>query len=107
MYAIRSYYALRFSNRLFAVPDLKIPFCRITSYNVCYTKLLREDLDANEATLKNARLWDYRPLQQTYAQLQELRPYYEFSDVDIDRYDINGETRQVMLAGRELNKQNP
>lgn len=69
-------------------------------------ELTEQDLAANQATLKNARLWDYRPLQQTYSQLQELRPYYEFSDVDIDRYQIEGEIRQVMLAGRELNKAN-
>jgi hypothetical protein len=68
------------------------------------TELSNRDLAENADTLQNVRLWDYRPLQQTYAQLQELRPYYEFSSVDIDRYDIEGETRQVMLAGRELNK---
>lgn len=70
------------------------------------TEIDNLDLVQNAATLQNVRLWDYRPLQQTYAQLQELRPYYEFSPIDIDRYEINGETRQVMLAGRELNKQN-
>jgi uncharacterized membrane protein (UPF0182 family) len=70
------------------------------------SELSNQDLLTNRETLQNVRLWDYRPLQQTYAQLQELRPYYEFSSVDIDRYDIEGETRQVMLAGRELNKAN-
>ena len=70
------------------------------------TELTNQDLLENKETLQNVRLWDYRPLQQTYAQLQELRPYYEFSSVDIDRYEIEGETRQVMLAGRELNKDN-
>ncbi|MGB3716996.1 MAG: UPF0182 family protein [Candidatus Promineifilaceae bacterium] len=70
------------------------------------SELSNQDLVSNRETLQNVRLWDIRPLQQTYAQLQELRPYYEFSSVDIDRYDIEGETRQVMLAGRELNKEN-
>ena len=70
------------------------------------TELTNRDLLDNRATLQNVRLWDDRPLQQTYAQLQELRPYYEFSSIDIDRYDIEGETRQVMLAARELNKAN-
>jgi len=70
------------------------------------SELEYEDLQNNQSTLKNVRLWDYRPLQQTYAQLQELRPYYKFSSVDIDRYEIDGETRQVMLAARELNKDN-
>jgi uncharacterized membrane protein (UPF0182 family) len=70
------------------------------------TELTNRDLLENAATLQNVRIWDDRPLQQTYAQLQELRPYYEFSSIDIDRYEIEGETRQVMLAGRELNKAN-
>ncbi|MCB8983472.1 MAG: UPF0182 family protein [Ardenticatenaceae bacterium] len=59
-----------------------------------------------EAILRNIRLWDYRPLHDTYTQLQALRPYYQFGEIDIDRYKINGETRQVMLAARELNKAN-
>lgn len=66
----------------------------------------QQTLDDNEDVLKNVRLWDYRPLQDTYEELQALRTYYQFSDVDIDRYQINGETRQVMLAARELNKDN-
>ncbi len=53
-------------------------------------------------TFRNIRLWDYRPLLQTYNQVQALRQYYEFNDIDIDRYQIDGETRQVMLAAREL-----
>lgn len=58
------------------------------------------------AILKNIRIWDYRLLQTTYEQLQALRPYYQFGEVDIDRYEIDGETRQVMLGVRELNKAN-
>ncbi len=63
-----------------------------------------EDLLENEDVLRNIRLWDWRPLQQTYRQLQGLRPYYDFPDVDIDRYIIDGEQRQVMLGTRELDK---
>ncbi len=63
-----------------------------------------DNLLENEESLRNIRLWDYRPLQQTYQQLQALRPYYEFGEVDIDRYTIDGEQRQVMLSARELNK---
>ena len=69
-------------------------------------ELDQQTLDANEDILKNVRLWDYRPLQQTYEELQALRTYYQFSDVDIDRYEIDGEVRQVMLAARELDKDN-
>lgn len=62
------------------------------------------DLAENDALLRNIRLWDYRPLQASYQQLQALRTYYQFNDVDIDRYQIEGEQRQVMLAARELDK---
>ena len=57
----------------------------------------------NQATLQNIRLWDWHALQDTLRQVQEIRTYYDFPDVDIDRYKINGTTRQVMLASRELN----
>jgi uncharacterized protein len=67
-------------------------------------ELTEQHILDNEVALRNVRLWDYRPLLQTYRQLQELRPYYEFNDVDVDRYTINGEIRQVMLSGRELEK---
>jgi uncharacterized membrane protein (UPF0182 family) len=68
-------------------------------------ELSQADLVQNTAALQNIRVWDYRPLQETYVQLQGLRPYYQFPEIDIDRYVINGQTRQVMLAGRELNKE--
>jgi len=63
-----------------------------------------EDLEVSTATLSNIRLWDYRPLQQVYNQLQTLRPQYRFLDVDIDRYLVDGQKRQVMLAARELDQ---
>ena len=50
-------------------------------------------------TFANARLWDYRPLRTTLDQLQTVRQYYDFADVDIDRYMIDGKQRQVMLSG--------
>lgn len=64
--------------------------------------LTPEVLEANRATLQNIRLWDWRPLLTTYGQLQEIRLYYTFNDVDVDRYVIGGQLRQVMLAVREL-----
>jgi uncharacterized protein len=57
----------------------------------------------NQATLQNIRLWDWRALQDTLRQIQEIRTYYDFPDIDIDRYEIDGAVRQVMLATRELN----
>ncbi|MDD5558902.1 UPF0182 family protein [Candidatus Methylomirabilis sp.] len=64
--------------------------------------LTREDLRRNDLTIKNIRLWDHRPLLTTYGQLQEIRTYYKFVDVDNDRYKIDGEYRQVMLSAREM-----
>ncbi len=57
----------------------------------------------NQQTLQNIRLWDWRALQDTLRQVQEIRTYYDFPDIDIDRYQIGGTLRQVMLATRELN----
>ncbi|HWO43686.1 MAG TPA: UPF0182 family protein [Candidatus Eisenbacteria bacterium] len=65
-------------------------------------QLTLADLKRNDATIKNVRLWDHRPLLSTYAQLQEIRTYYKFVDVDNDRYVMNGALRQVMLSPREL-----
>ena len=61
------------------------------------------DVANNQATLQNIRLWDWRALQDTLRQIQEIRTYYDFPDIDIDRYEIGGQLRQVMLAARELN----
>ncbi len=58
--------------------------------------------EANRATLDNIRLWDWRALQDTLRQIQEIRTYYDFPDIDIDRYEIDGTVRQVMLGTREL-----
>ncbi len=65
-------------------------------------QLTAADLKRNESTINNIRLWDHRPLLTSYAQLQEIRPYYKFVDVDNDRYVIDGTYRQVMLSAREL-----
>jgi len=61
------------------------------------------DPSNNQPTLQNIRLWDWHALQDTLRQIQEIRTYYDFPDIDIDRYEIDGTTRQVMLATRELN----
>jgi uncharacterized membrane protein (UPF0182 family) len=59
-------------------------------------------LQANNSVLADLRLWDYRPLQSSYNQLQSIRPYYRFGDIDIDRYPSVFGQRQVMLSAREL-----
>lgn len=65
-------------------------------------KLTAADLKRNVLTIKNIRLWEHRPLLATLGQLQEIRTYYKFLDVDNDRYQIEGTYRQVMLSAREL-----
>jgi len=61
-----------------------------------------QSLQDNRATIDNIRLWDWQPLMDTYAQLQEIRTYYKFHDIDIDRYEIGDSYQQVMLSAREL-----
>jgi uncharacterized membrane protein (UPF0182 family) len=65
-------------------------------------KLSPQDLKEQEVTIQNIRIWDERPLLQTYRQIQSIRLYYDFENVDVDRYLINNQIRQVMLAAREL-----
>ena len=66
-------------------------------------QLTERDIRNNRATIDNVRLWDRDPLLQTFAQLQEIRTYYDFVSVDDDRYTIDGHYRQVLLSPRELN----
>jgi len=62
-----------------------------------------DDIVKNAGTIENVRLWDHQVLLQTFGQLQEIRPYYDFVNVDNDRYVIDGKYRQVMLSLREMN----
>jgi uncharacterized protein len=68
--------------------------------------LKRDDIDKNRETVENVRMWDWRPLKQTFGQLQEMRLYYTFNDVDVDRYMLNSQYKQVCLAVREMNQEN-
>ncbi|MEK0082167.1 UPF0182 family protein [Benzoatithermus flavus] len=70
-------------------------------------KLGRAEIEANRDTIGNIRLWDWQPLRQTFRQLQQIRSYYTFHDVDIDRYRLEGAYRQVLLAARELSPDLP
>jgi hypothetical protein len=65
-------------------------------------QLTQADVDSEQGTFENARLWDYRPLGSTLDQLQTVRQYYDFVDVDTDRYTLDGRPRQVMLSAREI-----
>jgi len=71
-------------------------------FNISYN--LNIGSAGNRSTIQNIRLWDWDPLRTTYRNLQQLRPYYVFNDVDIDRYQINNSYRQVMLSARELDQ---
>lgn len=71
------------------------PFPALNNLNI-------DKLAANQATIDNVRLWDWRPLQRTYSQIQEIRLYYTFKDVDLDRYIIDDHYRQVTISAREL-----
>ncbi len=87
---------IQFTRDAFALNDIEI---------VDYPSedlLSREDILNNPGTIANLRLWDYRVLKDTFSQVQEIRMYYKFNDVDIDRYLVNGEPRQVLLSPREL-----
>lgn len=64
--------------------------------------LTSKTLDANKATIENIRLWDWLPLSDTYAQLQEIRTYYKFHHLDVDRYWLDGSYQSVMISAREL-----
>ena len=65
-------------------------------------ELSYQDVLANQDTITNVRLWDHRPLLSVFNQRQAIRLYYDFNDVDIDRYTVDGKYRQVMLGPREL-----
>lgn len=66
----------------------------------------QETVNNNPSIFTNIRLWDWKALDAVYRQFQSIRLYYEFSDVDVDRYNIDGKTRQVMVSGREINIDN-
>ncbi len=85
-----------------AAYGLEGPNVEEQEFAVSATPLGRDDLDRNAATLRDARIWDWRALEPQLQQIQGLRPYYTFGNVDIDRYRIDGVERQVMITAREL-----
>jgi hypothetical protein len=89
-------YNIEFTRYAFGLKDVH------TSDFPATGRLTSQVVESNAATIGNVRLWDWRPLLTTYGQLQEIRFYYTFEDVDVDRYRIGGELREVMLAAREL-----
>jgi uncharacterized membrane protein (UPF0182 family) len=72
-------------------------------YQISDTPRITEEIvDSNLGTINNLRLWDHRPFLDTLNQIQFIRLYYDFQDVDVDRYTIDGEYKQLMVSAREL-----
>jgi hypothetical protein len=69
------------------------------------TNITSDILEGNRDTLENVRLWDWRALTSNLKEQQEIRLYYQFEDVDVDRYTVEGDYTQMMVAGRELEKE--
>ena len=89
-------YHLDYTRRAFGLENVK------TLSVTPESEVTAAELNDDQETVSNIRLWDYSPLLRTYKQLQAIRTYYDFPDVYIDRYNINGSNRQVMLAVREI-----
>ncbi|MFQ5975264.1 MAG: UPF0182 family protein, partial [Candidatus Hydrothermarchaeales archaeon] len=89
---------IKYSNLAYGLSDIEEKDFQ-TSYDLTW-----DNIQDNLPTIENIRLWDNRPLKDTYSQLQEIRLYYDFIGVDIDRYPIDGEYKEVMLSARELNQ---
>jgi len=106
--------------KLVVKPNELVKESKYIAYNIDYTrkaynlnkiksvnfevndKLSLEEVKKQSGTIQNIRIWDKRPLLQTYRQIQAIRLYYDFNNVDVDRYEINNQYRQLMLSAREL-----
>lgn len=90
-------YNIEYTQRAFGLNDVEIRDFPLEQ------NLTRQDIVNNEETISNIRVNDARPLKQTFNQIQGIRLYYQFNDIDVDRYTVDGEYRQVFIAPRELN----
>jgi uncharacterized membrane protein (UPF0182 family) len=90
------------NNIQFTLAAYDLDGAREDIFPVHYT-LTADDIRENAATVENIRLWDWRPLKSTYEQLQLFRTYYQFNDVDVDRYRIGSQYKEVLVSARELN----
>jgi uncharacterized membrane protein (UPF0182 family) len=89
-------HSIDFTRRAYKLDNIKVVNFEINN------RLSSEEIKNHDATIQNIRIWDERPLLQTYRQIQSIRLYYDFNNVDVDRYLIDNRYRQVMLAAREL-----
>ncbi len=89
-------YNIEFTRKAYNLNNIKEVDFEVTD------RLSAEEIKDHDVTIQNIRVWDERPLLQTYRQIQSIRLYYDFHNVDVDRYMIGNRYRQVMLAAREL-----
>ncbi len=89
--------AIKFTRQAYGL-DKAESIARTVDYN------LNINDSKHTSTIRNIRLWDWQPSKTTFKNLQQLRSYYVFNDVDIDRYTLNGESRQLMLSAREIDQ---
>ncbi|NLW70554.1 MAG: UPF0182 family protein [Eubacteriaceae bacterium] len=89
-------YAIQGSQAAYALDDIEVK-----SYDVKYD-LTAQDIEENSVTVGNISINDYLPALDAYNSTQSIRTYYQFNDVDIDRYDLNGDYTQVFVSAREL-----
>ena len=90
---------LEATRRAFGIDDVGSP--SVSTYE---PTVAASDLEPNRTTIENIRLWRPEVLEQNFQSLQRFRSYYEFRDVDVDRYELDGEQRVLMLAGREVSQ---
>src|SRR2546429_314112 len=77
-------------------------FCLPTTAAWSWAPLTPQDVQTDQVTVNNLRLWDYGPLKDTYQQQQAIRTYYTFNDIDLDRYTVNGQYQQLEISAREF-----
>lgn len=89
-------YNMDFTKKAFGLDKIKFK-----DYNIKDT-LSQKDIDENMATINNIKLNSFRQSLEFYNQVQVYRYYYNFNDVDVDRYNINGKQTEVFISPREI-----
>lgn len=92
-------YNIDYTRKAFNVEDIQAQPFEVKD------NLTKEDIKNNKDTIDNIRVNSYKPALEFYNQVQIIRYYYGFNDVDVDRYNINNKSNQVFIAGREINSQ--
>ena len=88
---------IEFTKKAFGLNNIENIFLPIDDNTIS-----QQTIAENSETINNIRLWDHKPLLSVYKQIQLIRPYYDFIDADVDRYEINSKSSQVLLSPREV-----